>query len=248
MTTTNFDKVADIYGKTTGNLMRYYIEKATFLSVLKDVRGKSVLDLACGEGNYTRTIKRQGAAFVLGVDISKKMIAQARLEEEEYFLDIEYIVRDVRKLEQFSLFDIATAVYLFPYAQTEQAFVEMAQAIYTNLKPNGRLITITNHPDLTMERLAAPKKYNIWMELEGPIRDGARIMVTYPHIQDGHPIEILNYHWSKETFERLLKKVGFQRIKWHPMIVLAEGIEKYGKSYWEEYLKTPHIIVLECYK
>ena len=41
-----------------------------------------VLDLACGEGVYTRQFKREGAVAVTGVDISPGMIALAEVEEQ----------------------------------------------------------------------------------------------------------------------------------------------------------------------
>jgi predicted RNA methylase len=39
--------------------------------LLGDLRDKNVIDLACGEGFFTRSIKWAGAARVVGVDISK---------------------------------------------------------------------------------------------------------------------------------------------------------------------------------
>ena len=40
-----------------------------------DVRDQRILDLACGEGFYTRRLKAAGAARVLGIDVSAEMIA-----------------------------------------------------------------------------------------------------------------------------------------------------------------------------
>jgi 2-polyprenyl-3-methyl-5-hydroxy-6-metoxy-1,4-benzoquinol methylase len=242
----NYDELVDDYKKTKSNLMRKHIEKATVLSMLKDVQAKAVLDLACGEGNYTRTIKEYGARYVVGVDLSEKMITSAREEEKKQPLGIEYRVGDVRELEQIGLFDIATAVYLFPYAQTEQTLVDMAQAVYRNLKPNGRLIAVTMNPDLTEKHRAAPEKYGICVEVEDPLQDGAPIIITV-FLPEG-PLRIVNYYWSKETYERALKKAGFQKIEWRTMLVSEEGIKEYGRDFWEEYLPNPHIIVLECYK
>ena len=45
--------------------------------MLGSVAGLGVLDLACGEGFYTRQIARDGATRVVGVDISPEMIALA---------------------------------------------------------------------------------------------------------------------------------------------------------------------------
>lgn len=243
---TNYNEFVDEYGQTANNLMRKYIEKATFLSVLNDIRGKTVLDLACGEGNYTRTIKKSGAAYVVGVDMAEKMVARARRLEEEHPLGIEYILRDVTQLGRIGLFDIVTAVYLLPHAQTEQALIDMAQVMYDNLKPSGRLVTVTDNPDVTPRHMAAPEKFGIQMAINGPIQDGAPIEITV--LTEGDPIRIQDYHWSKATYERALRKAGFQKIEWHNMLVSEEGVREYGESYWQDYLASPHIVVLECHK
>jgi len=53
---------------------------ATF-ELIGDVKGKRVLDLACGEGYITRILATKGAK-VTGVDFSEKLIELARREEE----------------------------------------------------------------------------------------------------------------------------------------------------------------------
>ena len=76
--TTNYDQIADLYKETKRSPLRTYVDEFTFLKVLGDVRDKSVLDLACGYGHYSRLIKQQGAARVIGVDLSEALIKQAR--------------------------------------------------------------------------------------------------------------------------------------------------------------------------
>src|SRR3712207_9011690 len=45
--------------------------------------GRSILDLACGTGIYSRLLKQRGAARVVAVDLAPEMIAVAqRLEEQ----------------------------------------------------------------------------------------------------------------------------------------------------------------------
>jgi 2-polyprenyl-3-methyl-5-hydroxy-6-metoxy-1,4-benzoquinol methylase len=43
----------------------------------------------CGEGFYTRRIKRKGAGTVVGVDISEEMIRLAKQQEQNHPLGVE---------------------------------------------------------------------------------------------------------------------------------------------------------------
>ena len=48
---------------------------------LGDVNGKRALDVACGEGHYSRLLRQAGAEEVVGIDISERMIDLARASE-----------------------------------------------------------------------------------------------------------------------------------------------------------------------
>ncbi len=58
-------------------------EKFTFFNLLGNFKGKNILDLASGTGFYSRLLKKQGAAKVLGIDISETMVEVARTEEKK---------------------------------------------------------------------------------------------------------------------------------------------------------------------
>jgi 2-polyprenyl-3-methyl-5-hydroxy-6-metoxy-1,4-benzoquinol methylase len=47
-------------------------------ALLPDLRGLRVLDLGCGCGWFCRWARGQGAAHVLGLDVSEKMLVRAR--------------------------------------------------------------------------------------------------------------------------------------------------------------------------
>ena len=77
--TTDYDPIAEQYKRSKLTPWRTHIECFTLLDTLGDVRGKSVLDVACGEGFYTRILQHLGAARTVGVDLSEGMIELARL-------------------------------------------------------------------------------------------------------------------------------------------------------------------------
>src|SRR5436305_14708329 len=81
--------------------------------LLPDLAGRSVVDLACGEGIYARKLMQAGAARVVGVDISPEMIALAEQAEAAEVLGGRYVAADVGMVEVDQPFDIALCAYLF---------------------------------------------------------------------------------------------------------------------------------------
>src|SRR5215475_9346496 len=73
--TTNYDEIAEEYKRAKQQAWRLCIEHFTLFKLVGDLSGKTVLDLACGEGFYTRFIKRRGAARAVGVDISHGILS-----------------------------------------------------------------------------------------------------------------------------------------------------------------------------
>jgi 2-polyprenyl-3-methyl-5-hydroxy-6-metoxy-1,4-benzoquinol methylase len=244
--TTNYNHLSGKYDQTKINPLRKYVDEFTLLNVLGDVRGKSVLDLGCGDGHYTRILKSQGAVQVVGVDISQAMIADARSQEQQASLGIEYRVQDVVDLERIGSFDLALAVYLFPYAATQRQLSKMCHSVYRNLKPGGKLVAATMNPAVTEAELPGYQKYGVTVTAPTGLQDGAAITASL-EIPDGS-VDISAYYWSQATYEHLLEEAGLQEIVWHPMEVPGNAIQRYGQDYWQAYQTKSLDIVLECYK
>src|ERR671930_1493712 len=54
------------------------MEQPTFLALLPKVAGRRVLDLGCGAGQLAHHLAGRGAAEVIGIDLSERMLALAR--------------------------------------------------------------------------------------------------------------------------------------------------------------------------
>jgi ubiquinone/menaquinone biosynthesis C-methylase UbiE len=96
--TTNYDPIAEQYKRAKQQPWRAHVEAFTLMSLIGDTTGKAVIDIACGEGFYTRMIRQQGAAKVIGLDLSERMIALGRAAEAGQHLGIEYLVGDGRNV------------------------------------------------------------------------------------------------------------------------------------------------------
>jgi len=123
------------------------VEEYTLCKLIGDIKGKSILDIASGEGHYSRKLKKLGAAKVLGVDISPNMVQAAINLERKEPLGIEYRVGDATKLEKLGEFDICFAAWLLLHSKTPADLICMCQSIFLNLKPGGILVSVNDNPD-----------------------------------------------------------------------------------------------------
>lgn len=112
--------------------------------LIGEVRGLSVLDLACGEGYNTRILARKGAKAT-GIDFSEKMIRFAKQEEEKEKSDICYKVMDAANLGEFPdyHFDLVTC---FMSLQDIRSFKKAISEVARVLKSNGRFVFSIPHP------------------------------------------------------------------------------------------------------
>ena len=244
--TTNYDDIAAEYKRAKQQPWRLHLEHFTLFKSLGDLSGKSVLDLACGEGFYTRFIKRRGAARVIGVDLSQGMIDLARREEGSNGLGIDYLVQDVKHLAIDETFDVVVAAYLLNYAQTYAQLLEMCSAITRHLKPGCRFVTVNNNPRHSVDYFASTRKYGFIKRAHGPLVDGAP--VDYVFFLGDDSFEITNYHLSIEAHELALKTAGFRQVAWRDPELAADIVDDAERQYWSDFLEHPPVVFIECTK
>src|SRR5262245_30999738 len=143
--TTPYDDLAAQYRKFQ-RVKSYRIIEYSFMRHIGQVGGRSILDLACGEGSWARKFKQMGANRVVGVDISEEMLKLAMNEETQHPLGIEYIHKPVQELGKIGEFDMVTGSLLLHYASTKDQLLQMCQTASDNLKSGERFIAVNNDP------------------------------------------------------------------------------------------------------
>ncbi|HEX4168143.1 MAG TPA: methyltransferase domain-containing protein [Bryobacteraceae bacterium] len=242
---TNYDEIADQYKRSKQFAWRYYIEQYSLRELLGDVSAASVLDLACGDGHYTRMFKNMGASRVVGVDISPKMIELARAAEKRELLGVSYLVGDASSIHFTQCFDVVCAAYLLNYARSEEELFAMAKAIHRSLNPGGRFVAVNNNPNQQPHNFGNTRKYGFVKETGGELRNG--LAIHYRFFQDDEEFVVENYHLDAATHVSVFRDIGFSDVRWRdPLLAPSE----YGAHVedWADFLRDPPIALLTCIK
>jgi len=113
--------------------------------LLPDLAGKAVLDLGCGYGWHSRYCVKCGAARVVGIDASSRMIAQAQRHGEDPV--ISYRVCDLLDYEYpEEAFDLVLSNLVLHYVADLDA---VYRHIWQTLRPGGVFVMNIEHPVFT---------------------------------------------------------------------------------------------------
>lgn len=113
--------------------------------LLPELKNKSVLDLGCGFGWHCRYAREQQASSVIGVDISEKMLQQAR--EKTNDPAISYIRMPIEDIHfSSSQFAVVLSSLAFHYIESFEA---ICKKVYDCLKPGGSFVFSVEHPIFT---------------------------------------------------------------------------------------------------
>ena len=114
-------------------------------AMLQGLQGLKVLDLGCGFGWFCRWARGQGAAQILGIDVSEKMLARARAATQDNA--ITYARADMEQLE------LAPGSFDLVYSSLALHYVEnldrLMAEVYGSLAPGGSLVVSVEHPIFT---------------------------------------------------------------------------------------------------
>src|SRR5688500_8685331 len=120
-------------------------ERDDLLALLSEVDGRRVLDLGCGAGQLAHHLATTGAADVVGVDISERMLALARAEWAHPRVTYH---REAIETVAFSAgrFDLIVSSLVLHYVDD---YAGLIRRIAGWLAPGGVLVYSTEHPIFT---------------------------------------------------------------------------------------------------
>jgi toxoflavin synthase len=240
----SYDPVAEQYRRSKYAPFRQHVEQYTLQKLTGPLQGESALDLACGEGFYSRLLKTWGAGTVVGVDLSPNMIELALRQETAQPLGISYHVQDACALDLGQQFDLVVAAYLFNHAHNRDEFLEMARAVARHLTPEGRLVAVISRGDQPVSAYPKITKYGFSKSTPGELVEGAPITITF-HVDTGD-FSIVNPCLYQSTMVWGFTAAGLRQQVWQPPLVSPEGLAQFGEDYWHDFIEEPALIFVEA--
>lgn len=232
-----YDAIAEEYRDSKQLPFREHLERHTLFQLLGDVSGKTVLDLACGEGFYTRLLKRAGASEVTGVDISAEMVRLARDQEARHPLGCRYVRADAAGFQPEGPVELVVAMYLFNYAGSAEQLGRFCRACHDALRPGGRLAGVNDNVSNVPTGAASLRKYGLARSCPNPPAEGDVIRYTITNA-DGRRFQFDNFYLTPETYRSTFRKAGFRDFRW---VDLRPSPSQRGNPFWDDFLSNPPI-------
>ena len=199
----------------------------TFYEACGDVRGKSVLELCCGEGRAGRGLLVRGARHVVGVDENPSMLALAR---ERQVANTDYRQLTVGKMGQIGLFDLIVGPWTLHYSMSELELFAMFRDVAVNLKPGGLFVGLNEDPQRPFggtERIGSTSH-----PAGDPLVDGCPVTVTI--YGNGESAAFRTYHWFLGTYRAAARAAGLE-LSIIPFRITAEGRTEMGDDWCREF-------------
>ncbi len=216
------------------------------LRIMGPEKGKTILDLACGQGVFARALAAKGAR-VVGVDIAPELIAIAKKHAghtEEYF------VSSADNLEMFkngSFDDAMTVLAIQNIEHAAKTFKEVSRT----LRAKGRYVIVLNHPAFRIPDktswgwdIAVGAQYR---RVDEYMSESRKAIDMHP----GTPQKDLTYsfHRPMQNYSKMLANAGFAILRieeWMSHKESEKGPRKLAED--KSRREIPMFMCLECMK
>lgn len=193
------------------------LEQPALHRLLPSLRDLTVLDLGTGFGNFARYAREHGARRVVGVDVSSRMLAEARRLTSDPA--IEYVEAPIETYApERSAFDLVTSSLALHYIADYAAVVARVRDA---LVPGGRLVFSVEHPMVTARaeqewlRDASGRK-DVW-PVDGYATEGARHTRWFRD-------DVIKYHRTVATYVNTVLDHGFALLTLDEPVPAADAV------------------------
>ena len=171
--------------------------------MMPNFKDKRVLDLGCGFGWHCRYAVENGARSVIGIDISQKMLSEAKSKTK--YGNIEYICMPIEDIDfPEESFDVVISSLALHYVKS---FEDVLVRVYKCLSKGGDFIFSVEHPIFTAQ---GPQDW--YYDDKGNILHWPVDHYFTEGIRNAKFLgeEVIKYHRTLTTYLNSLIKIGFE--------------------------------------
>ncbi|CDW84807.1 UNKNOWN [Stylonychia lemnae] len=244
-----YAQIVEKYKKSKLIPWRKFVETPSFMNLVGQLTNEDVIDLACGEGFYTRKMREMTQGKVFGLDYCENFIKMAKWQLNDSD-DIDYRQADC-SLPISGIpyqFDLVTPTFLLQNAVTEERFEQMIRNIWNLCKPGGRVCGMGSSPKVPADALLKEHKYGRSFTTDPDTyfkRNSSKYIVRIEDKDADLDISLVLYWYSAEHYENIFKKLGFINFRWVEM-ELFEDTE--NQEYWKDFMDGCSLIMYEAFK
>jgi len=181
------------------------IIKPNLLRLLGEIKGKHILDVACGQGYFSRAMHEKGAK-VTGIDIAAPLIALAKKQGP---VDISYLVASADRIPlPDSSFDAAICVLALQNIKNLSGTLAQVASL---LKKGAAFAIVLNHPAFRIPRHSQwgfdPDANIQFRRLDAYLSESAHEIRMHPG--SAPDIITMSYHRPLQLYMKELAKHGF---------------------------------------
>jgi len=239
---------------------REYLNGPALKRMMGEVEGKRVLDIACGEGYFSRYFATVGAK-VTGIDISSSLVNEAMEEEKRHPLGVKFFEADAANLSMLksNSFDLAFCFMALMDIENYEGAISEASRI---LKMNGRFVAVTEHPCFVRYRVLNGKTVCDWKKKRIYKGKTEKWFDVYYWISDHFTRHSYASEWKHSRLQLSFVTTGFHRTlsdyvntmtkrglvitKFDEPQPLEQGVKLFSPT--EKHYRIPHSILIEAVK
>ncbi|MBN2535776.1 MAG: class I SAM-dependent methyltransferase [Spirochaetales bacterium] len=185
----------------------YYLAYRDLPEIIAEhVKGKSAIDFGCGTGRSSRFLRRLGF-HVIGIDISKDMINQARKIDPEG----DYRIVENHGFAQFhdNAFSLILSVFTFDNIAGREKRTGLLKEMRRITGHDGRIILLDSTPDIYTNEWASFTTKNFPENKHAG--SGQKVKIIMTDVDDQRPVE--DIIWFDEDYRELFMEAGLHLVK-----------------------------------
>ncbi|GGY24874.1 class I SAM-dependent methyltransferase [Paludibacterium paludis] len=195
----------------------------------------SILDMGCGSGDFARAARAEGAARVIGIDLSGNMLAEARARTDDPAIDYrEMAIEDLGQLDE--CFDLAVSSLALHYVDD---YASVLDALARKLNEGGHLVFSVEHPICT-----AVARQRWHFDEDGQATHWPVDNYRDESSRDTHWFidGVVKYHRSLETYVNGLLEHGFRLTRLEEAVPTLEQVRA-TPALWPHRRRPPFLFI-----